>query len=201
MLSDFIYCRIKTSQPFFLTHIGRPYIPGQLSKISYHNINSIVISFQTTHQLDVALSSLPNTSSVLMQAVPMLRISFISGQTEALVEQQETPVMQDASGVLLMLGGNVVEAVTQLTVNRSTTITGLPYWFHIKGRIVEASPSLSSETTHSENDVVLSTFCEDSPCNQSVFMLKQPLEVEAGEDVLLKVLWRKGVFSATLDRC
>ncbi|XP_063879585.1 protein arginine N-methyltransferase 9-like isoform X3 [Scylla paramamosain] len=156
---------------------------------------------QTKHHLDVALSSLPHTSSVLTQVVPMLRISLVSGQTETLVKPQESLTLQDASRDLLVLGGKVAEVMTCLTVTQDTKLTSLPYWFNVRGNIEQALPDSSAAMVHSENGVVLSTLSEDSPCNQSVFMLKQPLEVTAGEKVMLRVLWRGGVFSATLDRC
>uniref|UniRef100_A0A0P4WSR7 Protein arginine N-methyltransferase 9 n=1 Tax=Scylla olivacea TaxID=85551 RepID=A0A0P4WSR7_SCYOL len=156
---------------------------------------------QTKHHLDVALSSLPHSSSVLTQVVPMLRISLVSGQTETLVKPQESLTLQDASRDLLVLGGKVAEVMTCLTVTQDTKLTSLPYWFNVRGNIEQALPDSSAAMVHSENGVVLSTLSEDSPCNQSVFMLKQPLEVTAGEKVMLRVLWRGGVFSATLDRC
>lgn len=159
----------------------------------------IVFKKATTQQLDVALSSLPHTNSVLRQPIPVLRISLVSGQAESLVELQECSAGHSSSGALLMLGGQVVEAKTHLKVARGTTLTGLPYWFHIRGDM-DQIPSSSTAAVHSDTDA-LSTFREDSPCNQSVFILKEPLEVTEDENLGLTVLWREGVFSAALDRC
>lgn len=158
------------------------------------------MNFQTKHHLDVALRSLPHTSSVLKQAVPMLRISLASGQTESLVKPKKSSALHDASSDLLVLGGKVEEVMACLTVTQDTTLTSLPYWFNVRGSIEQPSLDSAAAKVHSENAIVLSTLSEDSPCNQSVFMLKQPLEVTAGEKVMLGVLWREGVFSATLDR-
>ncbi|MPC16494.1 putative protein arginine N-methyltransferase 9 [Portunus trituberculatus] len=148
---------------------------------------------QTKHHLDVALKSLPLTSSVLTQAVPMLRISLVSGQTEILSKPQESSALHDASSDLLVLGGKVAEVTTCLTMTQDTTLTSLPYWFNVRGSIEKPFIDSAAAMVHSENDVLLSTLSEDSPCNQSVFMLKKPLEVTAGENVMLGVLWREGV--------
>ncbi|KAG0721239.1 hypothetical protein GWK47_046852 [Chionoecetes opilio] len=150
---------------------------------------------RTTHQLDVTLISAPQTTTALTSPIPMLKLSLITGEAEPLVKPQESSTSQDITSDLLVLGGKVVEAITQLDITRSATLSGLPYWFTIKCGIEEV-------ISGSESEVVLSTYSEDSPCNQSVFMLRQPLEVVEGEEgVVLQVVWRDGVFSATLDRC
>lgn len=156
--------------------------------------------FQTTHQLDVTLESLPHTTSVLEEEVAMLRISLVSGHAEALDESQEPPYGQDSSTGLLVLGGGAVEARTRLPVTRSTTAEAIPYWFNVKGSFKYEFNGQSSPVVYSQSEIVLSTLSQDSPCNQSVFMLKEPLEVVSGESVTLEVVWRQGVFSASLER-
>ncbi|XP_050731215.1 uncharacterized protein LOC127005899 isoform X2 [Eriocheir sinensis] len=175
------------------------------TQVSDANTSGVAVAevfnmMQTTHQLDVTLASLPHTTSVLRGAVPVLRVSLVSGRAEAVVEPQEPLPRQGSSTGMLVLGGEVVEARTRLAVTQSTTLAAIPYWFHFKGGLEQAFEGSSSAAAHSESDSILSTLGEDSPCNQSVFMLKEPLEVVAGEKVTLRVVWREGVFTASLER-
>lgn len=124
----------------------------------------------------------------------------MTGRAEALIGSQEYVPRQGTSTGLLVLGGEVVEARTRLAVTRSTTLAAIPYWFHVKGGLGHACEGSSSAKIQSECDFMLSTLSEDSPCNQSVFMVKEPLQVVSGESVALEVVWREGVFAASLER-
>ncbi|XP_069958199.1 protein arginine N-methyltransferase 9 isoform X2 [Cherax quadricarinatus] len=169
---------------------------------------------KTSHHLDVPLSAIPHTT-VINQPIPVLRLSLISGHTQPLGPVQEN--LGDVNEGLLVLGGEVVSVLINVMISEASTITAVPYWFHIRGKLpLKASmssklssgsnsePSASIQTSHTTtppncDTVVLSTKEPDSPCNQSLFILSKPLEVLEGKNVNLDVVWREGAFNATVE--
>nr|XP_045584911.1 protein arginine N-methyltransferase 9-like [Procambarus clarkii]XP_045584915.1 protein arginine N-methyltransferase 9-like [Procambarus clarkii]XP_045584923.1 protein arginine N-methyltransferase 9-like [Procambarus clarkii]XP_045584932.1 protein arginine N-methyltransferase 9-like [Procambarus clarkii] len=167
---------------------------------------------KTTHHLDVPLSAISH-ATVIQHPVPVVRLSLVSSHAEPLGPLREELGEENAS--LLVLGGEVVNVLTNVLVTDSSTITAVPYWFHIRGELpqkTKVSSKLPSESTselpslvpsgHSttpHDNIVLSTNHPDSPCNQSLFVLNNPLEVLEGENVSLDVVWREGVFHATVE--
>lgn len=172
--------------------------------------------FQTTHHLDVPLSALPHTT-VIPNPEPVVRLSLTSGHTEALGPLREDT--EGENGGLLVLGGEVVNVLATMLITQNSTITALPYWFHLRADLTPASQvsftvssppaSQQSSSTHSastsaspecEKTIILSTSGPDSPCNQSMLVLSKPMTVVQGERVNLDVVWREGAFSATVQR-
>ncbi|XP_071547761.1 protein arginine N-methyltransferase 9-like [Panulirus ornatus] len=168
------------------------------------NIADIFNIVKTNHHLDVPLSALPHTT-VIPDPIPVLRLSLISGHTEALGPLCENT--DGNNGSLLVLGGEVVNVLTTLVITQNSIINALPYWFHLRADLPTASsqPSTSAYTNSTpasskcEKTIIMSSGDPDSPCNQSMFVLSKPMTVVQDDHVNLDVIWREGAFSATVQ--
>lgn len=120
-------------------------------------------------------------------------------------------IRSSTSDSMLVLGGEIVQYTTEITIPEASTITGLPYWFIMSGassathsESLERAESIAPQALVPESHVpspaiTLSSRGLDSPCNQSILMLEDPLSVAGNERVTLKVNWREGVFGASVQ--
>lgn len=164
--------------------------------------------FQTQHHLDAPLEALPH-SAIIQDPIPVLRLSLTTADTEAAGCIQET--RSSRSDSMLVLGGEIIQYTAEITIPEASVITGLPYWFILSGtssaahsESMDRADSVAPQALVSEFHVpspaiTLSSRGLDSPCNQSILMLEDPLRVARNERVTLKVNWREGVFGASVQ--
>ncbi|XP_047493903.1 protein arginine N-methyltransferase 9-like [Penaeus chinensis] len=186
---------------------------GSMTRVDDSNTCGIKIAdviniVKTQHHLDAPLEALPH-SAIIQDPIPVLRLSLSTADTEAAGCMEET--RSSRLDNMLVLGGEIVQYAAEITIPEASVITGLPYWFILSG---------TSSATHSESTdradsvapqalvpefhvpspaITLSSRGLDSPCNQSILMLEDPLRVVGNERVTLKVNWREGVFGASVQ--
>ncbi|XP_042856460.1 protein arginine N-methyltransferase 9-like [Penaeus japonicus] len=177
---------------------------GSMTRVDDSNTCGVKIAdvfniVKTQHHLDVPLDALPH-SLIIQEPIPVLKLSLTTADTEAADRMEEA--RSSRSDNMLVLGGEVVRYTTEITIPEASTVTGLPYWFIMSGTSSGTHPETTERAASAllNSSITLSSRGPDSPCNQSILMLEEPLRVEEeNKRVALKVSWREGVFGADVQ--
>ncbi|XP_076064279.1 protein arginine N-methyltransferase 9-like [Oratosquilla oratoria] len=106
----------------------------------------------------------------------------------------------DNNNELLVVGGQPTCVTTTLNVEAPGTTTAVAYWFVLRLNKASGPASLPSSSEAEESIAVFSSFSHCSPCNQSLFLLEERQEVARGDRLNLSVIWRKDVFSMSINK-